>query len=135
MMDIEFTIQQGALYMLQCRVGKRTGDAAIRIAVEMVGEKLIGWKDALLRVDPEQLNQLLRPTFIPAGKRAPCRIPRLAKGSTPAPAHATGRIYFNAEDAEAAAARRAVSWCASRHRRRTSAAWSRRRASSPRAAA
>ncbi|MGE5741799.1 MAG: PEP/pyruvate-binding domain-containing protein, partial [Candidatus Aminicenantes bacterium RBG_16_66_30] len=63
MMDIEFTIQQGMLYMLQCRVGKRTGAAAIHIAVDMVGEKLITWKEALLRVDPEQLNQLLRPTF------------------------------------------------------------------------
>jgi pyruvate,orthophosphate dikinase len=106
MLDIEFTIQQGALYMLQCRVGKRTGDAAIRIAVEMVGEKLIGWKDALLRVDPEQLNQLLRPTFIPAEKqRAVSDQRRLAKGLNAGPGAATGRIYFNAEDAEAAAAR------------------------------
>ena len=106
MMDIEFTIQQGALYMLQCRVGKRTGDAAIRIAVEMVGEKLIGWKDALLRVDPEQLNQLLRPTFIPAKKtRAVSDKRLLAKGLNAGPGAATGRIYFNAEDAEAAAAR------------------------------
>jgi len=106
MMDIEFTIQQGALYMLQCRVGKRTGDAAIRIAVEMVGQKLIGWKDALLRVDPEQLNQLLRPTFIPAEKARASREQRqLAKGLNAGPGAATGRIYFNAEDAEAAAAR------------------------------
>ncbi|MEO8604838.1 MAG: pyruvate, phosphate dikinase [bacterium] len=106
MMDIEFTIQQGALYMLQCRVGKRTGDAAIRIAVEMVGEKLISWKDALLRVDPEQLNQLLRPTFIPAEKARAGREQRLlAKGLNAGPGAATGRIYFNAEDAEAAQAR------------------------------
>ncbi|MDX2168885.1 MAG: pyruvate, phosphate dikinase [Deltaproteobacteria bacterium] len=106
MLDIEFTIQQGTLYMLQCRVGKRTGDAAIRIAVEMVGEKLITWKDALLRVDPEQLNQLLRPTFIPAEKqRAVEGQQRLAKGLNAGPGAATGRIYFNAEDAEAAAAR------------------------------
>jgi pyruvate, orthophosphate dikinase len=106
MMDIEFTIQQGALYMLQCRVGKRTGDAAIRIAVEMVGEKLIGWKDALLRVDPEQLNQLLRPTFTPSEKtRAVEDHRRLAKGLNAGPGAATGRIYFNAEDAEAAEAR------------------------------
>jgi pyruvate,orthophosphate dikinase len=106
MLDIEFTIQQGTLYMLQCRVGKRTGDAAIRIAVEMVGEKLIGWKDALLRVDPEQLNQLLRPTFIPAEKqRAVTDQRRLAKGLNAGPGAATGRVYFNAEDAEAAAAR------------------------------
>jgi pyruvate,orthophosphate dikinase len=106
MMDIEFTIQQGTLYMLQCRVGKRTGDAAIRIAVEMVAEKLISWKDALLRVDPEQLNQLLRPTFIPAEKqRAEQDARLLAKGLNAGPGAASGRIYFNAEDAEAAAAR------------------------------
>ncbi|MBX3023453.1 pyruvate, phosphate dikinase [bacterium] len=106
MMDIEFTIQQGALYMLQCRVGKRTGNAAIRIAVEMVDEKLIGWKDALLRVDPEQLNQLLRPTFLPAEKARAEREHRLlATGLNAGPGAASGRVYFNAEDAEAAAAR------------------------------
>jgi pyruvate,orthophosphate dikinase len=106
MMDIEFTIQQGTLYMLQCRVGKRTGDAAIRIAVDMVREKLIGWKDALLRVDPEQLNQLLRPTFIPAEKeRASADQRLLATGLNAGPGAATGRIYFNAEDAETAAGR------------------------------
>ena len=106
MMDIEFTIQQGTLYMLQCRVGKRTGDAAIRIAVEMVDEKLITWKDALLRVDPEQLNQLLRPTFIPEQKtRAVADHRLLTKGLNAGPGAASGRIYFNAEDAEAAAGR------------------------------
>jgi len=106
MMDLEFTIQQGTLFMLQCRVGKRTGDAAIRIAVEMVREKLISSKEALLRVDPEQLNQLLRPTFMPAEKtRATREQRRLAKGLNAGPGAATGRVYFNAEDAEAAQAR------------------------------
>ncbi|HSQ00858.1 MAG TPA: pyruvate, phosphate dikinase [Candidatus Dormibacteraeota bacterium] len=106
MMDIEFTLQQGALYMLQCRVGKRTGAAAIHIAVDMVREKLITWKEALLRVDPEQLNQLLRPTFIPAEKtRAIKEHQLLATGLNAGPGAATGRMYFNAEDAEAAAAR------------------------------
>ncbi len=106
MMDLEFTIQQGTLFMLQCRVGKRTGDAAIRIAVEMVREKLISSKEALLRVDPEQLNQLLRPTFMPAEKtRAASEQRRLAKGLNAGPGAATGRVYFNAEDAEAAKAR------------------------------
>jgi pyruvate,orthophosphate dikinase len=105
-MDIEFTIQQRALYMLQCRVGKRTGAAAIRIAVDMVGEKLIKPNDALLRVEPEQLNQLLRPTFKPADKARAIRDQRrLAKGLNAGPGAASGRIYFNAEDAEAAAAR------------------------------
>jgi pyruvate,orthophosphate dikinase len=106
MMDIEFTIQQGDLYMLQCRVGKRTGDAAIRIAVDMVRERLIDWKTALRRVDPEQLNQLLRPTFPPAEKARAERDARLlARGLNAGPGAATGRIYFNAEDAEAAAGR------------------------------
>src|SRR6185369_9260920 len=68
MMDIEFTIERGTLYMLQCRVGKRTGGAAIRIALEMVNERLIPAREALLRVEPDQLNQLLRPTFPPAEK-------------------------------------------------------------------
>src|SRR5262249_17415206 len=61
MLDIEFTIQQGRLYMLQCRVGKRTAFAAINIAVDMVEEKLISEKEAILRIEPDQLNQLLRP--------------------------------------------------------------------------
>ena len=106
MMDIEFTIQQGTLYMLQCRVGKRTGSAAIRIAVDMVKERLITPREALLRVDPEQLNQLLRPTFTPADKqRAVGERRRLAKGLNAGPGAATGRIYFHADDAEAAAGR------------------------------
>ena len=106
MMDIEFTIQQGVLYMLQCRVGKRTGAAAVRIAVEMVRERLITPNEALLRVDPEQLNQLLRPIFKPADKqRAAHEQRRLAKGLNAGPGAAAGRIVFHAEDAEAAAAR------------------------------
>ena len=68
MLDIEFTIQQGKLYMLQCRVGKRTAFAAIKIAVDMVDEKLISQKEALLRIEPDQLNQLLRPIFDSAQK-------------------------------------------------------------------
>ena len=60
MMDIEFTIQQGKLWMLQCRVGKRTGFAAIKIAVDMVRQKLISKEEALRRIEPEQLNQLLK---------------------------------------------------------------------------
>jgi pyruvate,orthophosphate dikinase len=63
MMDIEFTIQQGKLWMLQCRVGKRTGFAAIKMAVDMVRQKLITKEDALMRIEPNQLNQLLRPIF------------------------------------------------------------------------
>jgi pyruvate,orthophosphate dikinase len=105
-MDIEFTIQQRTLYMLQCRVGKRTGSAAIRIAVDMVKERLITAREALLRVEPEQLNQLLRPTFTPADKERAVRAQRLlATGLNAGPGAAAGRISFHAEDAEAAAGR------------------------------
>src|SRR5512140_2953955 len=77
MMDIEFTIERGRLYMLQCRVGKRTGAAAIRIALDMVKERLIPTREALLRVEPEQLNQLLRPTFRLVEKERAIREQRL----------------------------------------------------------
>ena len=106
MMDIEFTIQQGHLYMLQCRVGKRTAFAAIKIAVDMVGEKLISEKDALSRIEPDQLNQLLRPIFDPAEKAATVKGGRLlAKGLNAGPGAATGRLVFNSVDAEAWAKR------------------------------
>ena len=102
MMDIEFTIQQGELYMLQCRVGKRTAFAAIKIAVDMVEEKLIREKEALKRIDPDQLNQLLRPIFDPAEKAAAIKAGRLmTKGLNAGPGAATGRVVFNSVDAEA----------------------------------
>jgi pyruvate,orthophosphate dikinase len=107
MMDIEFTIQQGRLYMLQCRVGKRTAFAAIRIAVDMVDEKLIGEKEALARIEPDQLNQLLRPIFDPAEKDAAVKGGRLlARGLNAGPGAASGRLVFNSVDAEAWAKRR-----------------------------
>ena len=106
MMDIEFTIQQGKLYMLQCRVGKRTAFAAIKIAVDMVGEKLISEKEALSRIEPDQLNQLLRPIFDPAEKAASIKAGRLlTKGLNAGPGAASGRIVFNSVDAEAWAVR------------------------------
>jgi pyruvate,orthophosphate dikinase len=101
MMDIEFTIQQGKLFMLQCRVGKRTAFAAIKIAVDMVDEKLISEKEALARIEPDQLNQLLRPIFDHAEKDAAVKGGRLlAKGLNAGPGAATGRIVFNSVDAE-----------------------------------
>jgi pyruvate,orthophosphate dikinase len=100
MMDIEFTIQQGKLYMLQCRVGKRTGFAAIKIAVDMVREKLITPNEAIMRIEPEQLNQLLRPIFNPDEKNKFIKEGRLlAKGLNAGPGAATGKVYFNATDA------------------------------------
>jgi pyruvate, orthophosphate dikinase len=100
-MDIEFTMQQGKLYMLQCRVGKRTAFAAIRIAVDMVKEKLISEQEALHRIEPHQLNQLLRPVFDGAEKEQAVNKGRLlAKGLNAGPGAATGKIVFNATDAE-----------------------------------
>ena len=104
-MDIEFTIQQGVLYMLQCRVGKRTATAAVRCAIDMVKEKRITPKQALLRVEPERLNELLRPVFDPAQKVQAVQNGRLlTKGLNAGPGAATGRIAFHADDAEAMAA-------------------------------
>ncbi|MBM4165777.1 MAG: pyruvate, phosphate dikinase [Ignavibacteria bacterium] len=104
MLDIEFTIQQGKLYMLQCRAGKRTTTAAIRIAVDMVKEKVIAPEEALMRIEPLQLDQLLRPVFDDEEKqRAVNKGMLLTKGLNAGPGAATGKIYFNAEDAEAEA--------------------------------
>ena len=101
MMDIEFTMQQGTLYMLQCRVGKRTAFAEIKIAVDMVAQRLIGEQEALRRVQPDQLNQLLRPVFDAREKDDAVAGGRLlAKGLNAGPGAATGRVVFNAPDAE-----------------------------------
>jgi len=101
MMDVEFTIQQGKLWMLQARVGKRTGFAAIKIAVDMVREKLIPKKEALLRIDPEQLNQLLRPIFDGSEKQKAVKAGSLlAKGLNAGPGAAAGKVAFTAHDAE-----------------------------------
>jgi pyruvate,orthophosphate dikinase len=101
MLDVEFTIQQGKLWMLQARVGKRTGFAAIQIAVDMVREKLISKNDALLRIDPEQLNQLLRPIFDTEQKQKAISTGKLlAKGLNAGPGAASGKVAFSAQDAE-----------------------------------
>ena len=106
MQDVEFTIQKGRLWMLQTRAGKRTGLAAMRIAVEMVQEGLISKEEALMRVEPEQLNQLLRPVFDLEEKQAADSEGRIvAKGLNAGPGAASGKIVFNAPDAEAWAAR------------------------------
>jgi pyruvate,orthophosphate dikinase len=101
MQDVEFTIQKGKLFMLQTRVAKRTGFAAFRIATDMVEERLISPKEALRRIEPEQLNQLLRPVFDSEEKKAAMRDGRhLAKGLNAGPGAASGKVVFNAEDAE-----------------------------------
>ena len=106
MLDVEFTIQEEKLYMLQCRVGKRTGYASVKIAVDMVKEKLITEKEAVMRVDPEQLNQLLRPIFSTSEKEEAIRDGRLlATGLNAGPGAASGKVYFNSFDAVNANAR------------------------------
>ena len=100
MQDIEFTIEGGKLWMLQTRAAKRTGFAAVRVAVDMVEEHIIGKKEALLRIEPDQLNQLLRPVFDEKGKERAHREGRLlAKGLPAGPGAATGRVVFDAEKA------------------------------------
>jgi pyruvate,orthophosphate dikinase len=95
MQDLEFTIQTGKLYMLQCRNGKRAGRAAVRIAVEMAKDGLITKDEAVLRVEPSSLDQLLHPTLDP---KAPKRI--LARGLSASPGAASGHIVFSADEAE-----------------------------------
>ncbi|MFH1830083.1 MAG: pyruvate, phosphate dikinase [Pseudomonadota bacterium] len=94
MQDIEFTIQQNKLWMLQTRNGKRTGPAAVRIAVDMVKEKLIDKKEAVMRVQPEQLDQLLHPRIDPKIKREV-----IASGLPASPGAAVGRVVFTADEA------------------------------------
>jgi pyruvate,orthophosphate dikinase len=102
MQDIEFTIEDNRLWMLQTRAGKRTGFAAVRIAVDMVEERIISKKQALLRIEPDHLNQLLRPIFDDQDKERAARDGRvLARGLPAGPGAATGRIVFHAEDAVA----------------------------------
>jgi len=95
MQDMEFTIQEGKLYVLQTRTGKRTAEAAVKIAVDMVNERLIPKKEAVLRVTPEQLDRLLHPHFDPKAKREV-----IAKGLPASPGAAVGQVVFDAETAE-----------------------------------
>ncbi len=98
--DFEFTIQDKKLYMLQTRNGKRTGPAAVKIAVDMVHEGLISKEEAVMRVDPQQLDQLLHPILDPKTKGD---LKLIAKGLPASPGAAVGRIVFSADDAVVAA--------------------------------
>jgi len=100
MQDIEFTIERGKLYMLQTRNGKRTAQAALKVAVDLVAEGLIDEKTAVLRVDPKQLDQLLHPTFEPNALKAAKPV---AKGLPASPGAASGKVYFTADEAIEAA--------------------------------
>ena len=94
--DLEFTVQKGELFMLQTRTGKRSAKAALKIAVDMVNEGRIDKKEALLRVDPSSLDQLLHPTLDPKAKRKV-----IAKGLPASPGAASGKVVFTSDDAEA----------------------------------
>ncbi|MBN2488544.1 MAG: pyruvate, phosphate dikinase [Methanosarcinaceae archaeon] len=95
MQDIEFTIEEGKLYMLQTRTGKRTAAAAVKIAVDMVNEKLIDKKTALMRIEPNQIDQLLHPMIDPNAS-----LEVIASGLPASPGAAVGKVVFLAEDAE-----------------------------------
>jgi pyruvate, orthophosphate dikinase len=95
MQDIEFTVERGTLWMLQTRSGKRTGKAALRIAVDMAREGLIGEEEAVLRIDPAALDQLLHPTLDPKADRKV-----IAKGLPASPGAAGGKAVFDADTAE-----------------------------------
>ena len=101
--DFEFTIEDGRLFMLQTRNGKRTGLAAVRIAVEMVSERLITWQQAIQRVPANQLDQVLAPVFDRAAVKT--GVKAIAKGLPAGPGAATGRIFFSAERAVEVAAK------------------------------
>jgi pyruvate,orthophosphate dikinase len=95
MQDIEFTVEQGRLYMLQTRNGKRTAKAALKIAVDLASEGLISREEAVMRVEPASLDQLLHPTIDPASPRE-----LIATGLPASPGAATGKVVFTAEEAE-----------------------------------
>ena len=97
MQDLEFTIENGNLYMLQTRNGKRTAAAAVKIAIDLVNEGLIDEKTAVMRVEPQQLDQLLHPVFV---KKAEADAEKLCVGLPASPGAATGQVVFSAEDAE-----------------------------------
>jgi pyruvate,orthophosphate dikinase len=94
MQDLEFTIQRGKLFLLQCRTGKRTARAAVRMAVEMVKEGSISKEEAILRVEPSSIDQLLHPTLDPQAKKT-----LLARGLPASPGAACGQVVFSAEEA------------------------------------
>ena len=98
MQDMEFTIQQGKLFILQTRNGKRTGASAVKVAVDLVNEKLITKEEAMFRVDADQLDQLFHPLIDPKVKKT---LSALAKGLNASPGAASGKIVFSADEAEA----------------------------------
>lgn len=95
MQDIEFTIEKGNLFLLQTRTGKRTAKAAVNIVVDMVNEGVINKEEAIMRINPEQIDQLLHPTFKPQELK---KAKKIAKGLPASPGAATGKVYFTSEE-------------------------------------
>ena len=135
MQDFEFTIQEGKLYMLQTRNGKRTGRAAVRVAIHMVEEGLITKEEAIFRVEPNQLYDFL----VPRLDEKKAKVEVLATGLPASPGAAVGQIVFTADEAVEKPGtdrpRTPSSWFAPKPRRKIFTAWKSRRAFSPRAAA
>ncbi len=123
MQDFEFTIQDGKLYMLQTRNGKRTGLAAVRVAIDMVREGLITQEEAIFRVEPNQLYDFLVPRLVEKGEK----IEVLATGLPASPGAAVGQIVFSAEDAVKVHTEGALNessfWFAAKPRLKTLPAW------------
>ncbi len=126
MLDIEFTVQDGRLYMLQTRIGKRTAAASLKIAIDMVQERLIDKETAVMRTDPAQLETLMHPSFDP---KATVQV--IGKGLPASPGAAVGKVVFSAEDAEQGPRGEKVILVGPRPPRRTSAGCTRPRGSSP----
>lgn len=102
MQDVEFTVEKGKLWMLQCRTGKRTGTAAIRIATELVKEGICTESEALLKVEPTHVEQLLHPTFSPEALKSDAYTKGvIAKGLPGSPGAAVGKLVFTPKQAEA----------------------------------
>ncbi len=120
--DFEFTVEKGRLYMLQTRPGKRTAAAAVRVAVDMVKEKIVTKEEALLHLEPRQIEQLLHPVVDPEAQTEV-----IARGLPASPGAATGAVVFQADKAvERARPGRTSSWSARRRAPTTSTAWTSR---------
>lgn len=123
MQDVEFTIQEGKLFMLQTRTGKRTGLAAVKLAVDMVNEKMISPKEALMRIEGDQLNQLLFPIF---DLKTKAKAKTITKGLPAGPGAASGQVVFTAVVAEDWKKRaRKLFWSGMRHPLRMLPVWQR----------
>ena len=109
MQDVEFTVEEGKLWMLQCRSGKRTGQAAFRIAVEMVEEGLCSKEDALLKIEPDHVKQILHPAFSTEIMNSPLyKNNVVAVGLAGGPGAAVGKLVFNTKDAETRSQERVI---------------------------